>query len=253
MSLSWTRHAMTTHRILIVDDDARATATLSHYLARFDIAATGVIDAQAMQAQLLQATIQLVVLSLALPGLGGLEAVRMLRRQSNIPLILLTAPGDAADRIVGLETGADDCMARPIEPRELVARIHNVLRRAAREPATQTTASQTITRFDGWRLDRDERRLTSPAGTDISLSNAEFQLLATFLTQPRQVLSRDQLAERAQGRPAGSVARSIDLLVSRLRQKFADGSAEADPPLIKTVRGDGYLLNAHSVSHRISP
>lgn len=226
-------------RILLVDADLPASALLARYLARFDMRATAVADAEAMQAQLAQEPVDLVVLSHAL----GLDVMQALRRHSDIPLILLTKRGEAADRIIGLETGADDCMTLPPEPRELVARIQVVLRRAAR--GRPSSIDDSVTRFDGWQLDRDDRRLTSPAGLRVPLSNAEYQLLTTFLTQPRQVLSRDQLATRAQGKPAGSVARSIDLLVSRLRQKLA-----ADEPataMIRTVRGDGYTLDARSV------
>ena len=242
---------MYTPQILVVDDNAPATESLCRYLARFGLEAFGVAGADAMRDQLQRRSIDLVVLSLTLPGFDGLDAARMLRRASNIPLIMLTARGDAADRIIGLETGADDCLARPFEPRELVARIQNVLRRAARSAGSPSAnVFDTVTRFDGWQLDRGDRRLTSPAGMAIPLSNAEYQLLTTFLTQPRRVLSRDQLAVQAQGRPTGSVARSIDLLVSRLRQKLSDACGavgEGEDGLIKTVRGDGYMLNARSV------
>ena len=233
-------------KILIVDDDEGITVLLSEYLARFGLESHVAGDGVAMRAKLTTQAIDLVVLDLMLPGEDGLVLARELRQRSQLPIIMLTARSNPYDRVLGLESGADDYMSKPFEPRELVARIHTVLRRAgtAHEGASQFSRSDVI-RFDGWELHREDRCLTSPAGLVVALSNAEFRLLSTFLQMPRRLFSRDQLMEQARGRAMDSFERSIDLLVSRLRQKLADDSCE--PSMIKTVRGAGYLFNVQSV------
>jgi two-component system OmpR family response regulator len=160
---------------------------------------------------------------------------------------MLTARTDLYDRIAGLESGADDYVGKPFEPRELVARIQTVLRRvrAPSAPLAGNAALAEVVCFDGWSLHREERRLTSPQGLVVPLSNAEFRLLTTFLKTPRRLFSRDQLMEQARGRAMDSFERSIDLLVSRLRQKLADDPRE--PSMIKTVRGAGYMFDVRSV------
>ena len=233
-------------RILIVDDDPGITALLIDYLARFGLDALGAADGVEMQSQIERHRIDLVVLDLMLPGADGLTLAHALRARSRIPIIMLTARGNPTDRIVGLEMGADDYMSKPFEPRELVARIKTVLRRAASScPQAPDAAPSEVIRFDGWQLERGERRLTSPKGLVVPLSNAEYQLLSTFLKAPRRVVSRDQLMTQARGRQMESFDRSIDLLVSRLRQKLFDDSGTA--ALIKTVRGAGYVFDAQSI------
>ena len=233
-------------QILIVDDDEGITALLTDYLARFGLVAHVAGDGAVMRQQLARHPIDLVVLDLMLPGDDGLVLARELRRSANIPIIMLTARSNPYDRVLGLESGADDYMSKPFEPRELVARINTVLRRAgaAHEGASQYGQSDVI-RFDGWALHREDRCLTSPAGLVVALSNAEFRLLSAFLQMPRRLFSRDQLMAQARGRTMDSFERSIDLLVSRLRQKLADDSNE--PSMIKTVRGAGYIFNVQSV------
>jgi two-component system OmpR family response regulator len=164
---------------------------------------------------------------------------------------MLTARSNAYDRVLGLESGADDYMSKPFEPRELVARINTVLRRAGavHEGGSPFGRSEVI-RFDGWELHREDRCLTSPAGLVVSLSNAEFRLLSIFLQMPRRLFSRDQLMEQARGRAMDSFERSIDLLVSRLRQKLADDTSEVS--MIKTVRGSGYMFNVQSVQGAVA-
>ena len=238
-------------QILIVDDDEGITDLLSEYLARFGFESHVAGDGVAMRQQLAQHPIDLVVLDLMLPGDDGMVLARELRQSSNLPIIMLTARSNAYDRVLGLESGADDYVSKPFEPRELVARINTVLRRAgaALEGASPFSRSEVI-RFDGWELHREDRCLTSPAGLVVALSNAEFRLLSIFLQMPRRLFSRDQLMEQARGRAMDSFERSIDLLVSRLRQKLADDSS--DVSMIKTVRGSGYMFNVQSVQGAVA-
>jgi two-component system OmpR family response regulator len=244
--------------ILVVDDDVGITTLLCSYLSRFGLQVHAVADGVQMRQHLDTHPVDLVVLDLMLPGVDGLTLARALRAGSRIPIIMLTAHSSAADRIVGLEIGADDYMGKPFEPRELVARIQSVLRRAASPGQAAQVASDVIA-FDGWRLQRNERLLTSPKGLVVPLSNAEFQLLMAFLKAPRRVVTREQLAEQARGRTLDDLSRSIDLLVSRLRQKLTHGPqgsgdthAAGPPALIKTVRGAGYMFNARSVQGQVS-
>lgn len=237
--------------ILIVDDDADITALLSDYLARFNFVTHTAHDSYSMWEQLASHNMDLVVLDVMLPGVDGLELSRQIRQRSALPVIMLTARSSTYDRIMGLENGADDYVSKPFEPRELVARIHTVLRRAsgAQEGASATNPARSdVVCFDGWKLHRDDRCLRSPTGLVVALSNAEFRLLNTFLQTPRRLFSRDQLMEQARGRAMDAFERSIDLLVSRLRQKLADGPEESH--MIKTVRGAGYMFNVQSVQGR---
>ncbi len=237
--------------ILIVDDDAEITELLGEYLSRFNFEVHTACDADSMRAQLARQAVNLVVLDVMLPGTDGLTLSREIRERSQIPVIMLTARTSTFDRIMGLENGADDYMGKPFEPRELVARIHTVLRRSqgAKEVAPNVARSDVVC-FDGWELHREERTLVSPTGLVVALSNAEFRLLNTFLQTPRRLFSRDQLMEQARGRAMDAFERSIDLLVSRLRQKLADDPDE--PSMIKTVRGAGYMFNVQSVQGRMA-
>lgn len=238
-------------QILIVDDDEGITTLLRDYLSNFGFEAHVAHDGAAMRQQLAQHQIDLIVLDLMLPGADGLALAREVRQHSRLPIIMLTARANPYDCVLGLEMGADDYMSKPFEPRELVARIQTVLRRAAALPeAADSRQSHDVIRFDGWELRLHERSLTSPAGVVVALSNAEFRLLNTFLHMPRRVFSRDQLMEQARGRAMDSFERSIDLLVSRLRSKLADDPR--DPVMIKTVRGAGYLFNARSVQGQLA-
>jgi len=230
--------------ILVVDDDEDITTLLSAYLERFGFTVHTAGDGAGMREQLARQPMDLVVLDVMLPGSDGLTLARELRQHSRVPIIMLTARTDAHDRVVGLELGADDYMGKPFEPRELVARIGTVLRRVP-VVAGSHGAGEGVVRFDGWELRRDERRLTSPEGLVVPLSNAEYRLLSTFLSTPRRIFSRDQLMERARGRSMETFERSIDLLVSRLRQKLSDDSRA--PSMIRTVRGAGYVFDVRSV------
>lgn len=231
--------------ILVVDDDDDITALLTQYLTRFGYAAYAARDAVTMREQMAARHMDLMVLDIMLPGTDGITIARELRERSQLPIIMLTARANPYDCVLSLELGADDYMSKPFEPRELVARIQNVLRRAAASTPTMTQVPSEVVRFDGWELHCMERNLITPAGVTVPLSNAEFRLLCTFLRMPRRVCSRDQLMEHARGRAMESFERSIDLLVSRLRHKLADDPRA--PALIKTVRGVGYLLDIRSV------
>jgi len=240
--------------ILVVDDDEGITALLCDYLRRFGFVTHAAADGEAMQRQLDAHAIALVVLDLMLPGVDGLTLAHALRTRSRIPIIMLSARGSLADRVVGLEMGADDYMSKPFEPRELVARIQTVLRRAgAARPADD--AQLGVVSFDGWELRREERLLISPSGMAVPLSNAEFLLLTAFLQAPRRVVSRDHLMSQARGRAMDGTERSIDLLVSRLRQKLSDRTDPSEgvgQSLIRTVRGAGYMFDPQSLKGQAS-
>ena len=196
----------------------------------------------AMRRAIAEQTPDVIILDLMLPGEDGLTLCRQLRSNGNIPVIMLTARGEPADRVVGLELGADDYVVKPFDPRELVARIHTVLRRARNEVSSSFDNERERVSFEGWTLDVGTRQLTTPRQAVVPLSNAEFRLLWTFIERPRRVLNRDQLMEAARGSASTAFDRSIDLLVSRLRQKLDDDPR--DPKLLKTVRGEGYLFDA---------
>ena len=233
-----------TIRALLVDDDEPIRELLCGYLARFNIEARGVADGAGMRQALVEENFDVVVLDLMLPGEDGLSLCRYLRSESDIPILMLTARCEPADRIIGLELGADDYMAKPFEPRELVARIQTILRRVRGDEARNEPRAQV--RFDQWRLDSVLRQLHSPDGLVVPLSNAEFRLLWVFLERPRRVLNRELLLDAARGRAIEAFDRSIDLLVSRLRQKLGDDPRS--PRLIKTVRGEGYLFDVRDIA-----
>jgi two-component system OmpR family response regulator len=227
-------------RILIVDDDEDIRKLLEEYLRKNGFDAQAVADGPAMREALVARPASLVVLDLMLPGEDGLSLCRQLRARSQVPVLMLTAKGDPVDRIIGLETGADDYLAKPFDPRELLARIRSVLRRAKALPAdTEINVPESFS-FSGWRLDTRERNLRAPDGVVVPLSGAEYRLLLIFLQNPNAVLSRDQLSNFTFGRDADPLDRTIDMQVSRLRERLRDEARE--PAIIKTVRGKGYVL-----------
>ncbi|MFZ6712184.1 response regulator [Undibacterium sp. TC9W] len=231
--------------ILLVDDDVEIAALLSNYLGKFDISCVAVQDGVAMRAALQSHNFDVILLDLMLPGEDGLSLLRQLRRHASTPVIMLTARGEFADKIQGLESGADDYLIKPIDTRELVARIQSVTRRAhtsAKQTQEATESRATEIRFDAWVLNLPARQLCSPDKLIVPLSNAEFRLLLAFLKRPGQILSRDQLIDFAHNKSTEVFDRSIDLLVSRLRQKLGDDPRH--PALLKTIRGEGYLFNA---------
>jgi two-component system OmpR family response regulator len=225
--------------ILIVDDDAQIRQLLRDYLTGFGMSAIAVADGKAMADALEKTTFDLVILDLMLPGEDGLSLCRNLRAKSDIPILMLTARGETMDRVVGLELGADDYIVKPFEPRELVARIQSILRRT--RGGRETIQEKNEASFMGWRLNFVLRQLVSPEELVIPLSNAEFRLLAVFVEHPNRILTREFLLDAARGRDMDVFDRSIDILVSRVRQKLNDDSRT--PRLIKTVRGEGYLFD----------
>jgi two-component system OmpR family response regulator len=190
------------------------------------------------------ARIDLVVLDLMLPGEDGLSLCRRLRAESPTPVIMLTAMGEDVDRIVGLEMGADDYLPKPFNPRELLARIKAVLRRATQlaPSATEIQAGGRMLSFEGWRLDLARRELKREDGESVPLSSGEFDLLQAFAEHPQRVLNRDQLLDLSRGRAAALYDRSVDIQVMRLRRKIEPDPK--DPTLIKTVRSGGYMFTA---------
>ena len=226
--------------ILIVDDDRDIAALLAEYLEKNGYRTLVAGDGKAMWKVLDEARIDLIVLDLNLPGEDGLTLCRNLRAKSTLPVIMLTARGEPLDRILGLEMGADDYLAKPFEPRELFARIRSVLRRTQTLPPNMQAPEAQQMRFAGWTMDFTARHLVSPAGVVVALSGAEYRLLKVFLDHANRVLSRDQLLNLTQGRDADPFDRSIDLQISRLRQKLGDDARS--PQIIKTVRNEGYVL-----------
>ena len=227
-------------RVLLVDDEPSLREPLAEYLTRQGFVVSQAEDAAKARSALLDDAPDLVLLDIMMPGEDGLSLCRHLTESKHLPVILLTARGEATDRIVGLEIGADDYVVKPFEPRELVARIRSVLRRSAKAAPVQEEDSPY--EFEGWLLDPLKRRLTDPEGTVVPISSAEFRLLVAFLTHPRQVLDRDRLLDMVQGREAHLFDRAVDNQVSRLRRKIEADSR--DPKLIQTVWGGGYRLAA---------
>ncbi len=227
-----------TPHILVVDDHKDIRDLLARYLDQNGLRVTAAADAGAARRVLKTAAIDLVVLDIMMPGEDGLSLCRHLRETTTIPVILLTAMAEETDRVVGLEIGADDYVTKPFNPRELLARIKAVLRRAhSLAPGRDVPASGKI-RFDRWSLDLDRRELVDADGVVTPLSTGEFRLLAVFVEHPGRVLSRDQLLDLTRGRAATVFDRSIDNQVSRLRKKIEPDPR--NPTLIKTVWGGGY-------------
>ncbi len=227
----------TSPHLLIVDDDREIRDLLSRFLAKHGYRVSTAKDAREARRILADARIDLGILDIMMPGEDGLSLCRDLRANSTLPLIMLTAMGEETDRIVGLEVGADDYLPKPFNPRELLARIKAVLRRAGPAVAAKEEKNENL-QFAGWTLDTAQRRLTAPGGEPVELSTGEYDLLLAFLRHPQRVLNRDQLLDLARGRAAIPFDRSIDVQVMRLRRKIeADPKA---PQIIATVRGGGY-------------
>jgi two-component system OmpR family response regulator len=230
--------------ILIVDDDREIRELVSTYLTKNGLRTTVAADGRQMRSFLEASSVDLIILDVMMPGDDGLVLCRELRagKHKATPILMLTARSDEMDRILGLEMGADDYLAKPFAARELLARIKAILRRTRMLPPNfQVTEAGQILTFGEWRLDTVARHLLDKDGTSITLSGAEYRLLRVFVDHPQRVLNRDQLLNLTQGRDAELFDRSIDLMVSRLRQRLGDDARE--PVYIKTVRSEGYVLS----------
>ena len=228
--------------ILVVDDHRDIRDLLARYLRKNGLRVTVSENAAAARQVLAAGAIDLAVLDVMMPGEDGLSLTRSLREGARVPVILLTAMGEETDRIVGLEVGADDYVVKPFNPRELLARIRAVLRRAQALPTSREPTSANRLRFSGWTADLDRREIVGEDGVAVPLSTGEFRMLAAFLERPGMVLNRDQLLDITRGRSAVPFDRSVDNQVSRLRRKIEPDPA--NPTLITTVRGDGYRFTA---------
>ncbi len=230
--------------IAVVEDDAEIRDLLTAYLAKEGYDVRACRDGLSLDALLADVRPDLIILDVMMPGEDGLSICRRLSAEKVAPIIILSARGDDLDRIIGLEIGADDYLAKPFNPRELAARIKAVMRRGAMEQEAPLVAQspREVLAFETWRLDVDGRVLTDAAGAVVDLSSGEFALLAAFARRPRRVLSREQLLDLTRGPDAALVDRAIDVQLSRLRRKLGDDPR--DPALIKTIRGDGYMFAA---------
>ncbi|GAA4048691.1 response regulator [Parerythrobacter jejuensis] len=226
--------------ILLVDDEQSLREPLAEYLVGQGFRISEAESAAGARSVLLNAKPDIALVDIMMPGEDGLSLTRHLIEARDLPVILLTAKGEATDRIIGLEIGADDYVTKPFEPRELVARIRSVLRRAGR--ASATPEEDALYAFEGWHLDPLKNKLTDPDGSVIAISTAEYRLLKAFLDHPRSVMDRDRLLDMVQGREAHLFDRAVDNQVSRLRRKIEADSRS--PEFIQTVRGGGYRFAA---------
>lgn len=233
--------------LLIVDDDNAIRELLGDFLTPFGYKVLLAADGKAMFDYLDCEEVDCIILDLMLPGEDGLTLCQKLRQTSSMPVIMLTAVGTETDRIIGLEMGADDYIAKPFNPRELLARIKAVLRRSQQQVETYIAPQMLpIFSFEKWCLDTSKRKLISPESLEVPITGGEYELLLAFLKKPLTVLSRDHLLEETKNRSAGPFDRSIDVQISRLRQKLEIDPK--NPQIIKTVRGGGYLFTAQ-VTH----
>jgi two-component system OmpR family response regulator len=231
--------------IAILDDEPDITQLLAGYLQGHGYRVTQLHNGQALMHTMQADPPTLVLLDLGLPGEDGFTIARQLREHWNCGLVIVTGRGDAVDKVVGLEVGADDYVTKPFDLRELLARIKAVLRRVAAPPASSDQAAAAVADrsrlgFAGWLLDTGARRLCNPQGRDVALTSGEFDLLCIFAQHAGRVLSRDFLLERTRGREAAPFDRTIDVQVGRLRKKLEIDPE--DPQIIKSVRGAGYIL-----------
>ena len=229
-------------QVLVVDDDPSIRDMLERYLGKQGYSVRTAVDSAAMNQLMGEYSFDLVILDLMLAGEDGLTLARRIRENSDLPIIMLTAKSDEIDRIIGLEMGADDYLPKPFNPRELLARMKSVLRRAGTEKAGKAKSAQPgeVACFDGWALDTAKREVRSAANGSVDLTSGEFDLLSAFVAHPRRTLSREQLLDFAHGGKRFPFDRSIDIQVMRLRRKI-----EIDPKnplMIKTIHGAGYIF-----------
>jgi DNA-binding response OmpR family regulator len=226
--------------ILVVDDDPTIRELISDYLGQHEVRVSAVADGHAMQALLGAEVVDLIVLDLKLKGEDGMGLARKLRDESAIPIVMLTGRAEEADRVMGLELGADDYLTKPFSPRELLARIRTILRRRRAEVRQGKPEGIRAYRFDGWELNLNTRRLVSPERKSVPLSNGEFSLLVVLLGASNRILTRDQLLDLSRLHNDEVYNRSVDVQIMRLRRKIEKDPAE--PRYIRTERGAGYLF-----------
>ena len=226
--------------ILVVDDEREVCDLVREYHTSEGYRVSTAHDGAEMRRIMAQAPVDLVILDLMLPGEDGLTLARSLRDESSVGIIILTGKGEILDRIIGLEMGADIYLPKPFHLRELLASVKSVLRRASTRAAERQAAPQSRARFAGWTLDLPSRELYSPSDKEVEITTGEFDLLAAFVNNPNQVLSRDQLLDLTRNRKAGPEDRTIDVQVGRLRRKLKIDPKK--PTMIKTAHGRGYIF-----------
>jgi two-component system OmpR family response regulator len=228
-------------RLLIVDDDREICSLIAQYFERHAFEVATAHSRDEMIAYLGRAQVDLILLDVMLPGANGFEICKELRLKTDVPIIMLTAVSDLADRVAGLEIGADDYVAKPFEPRELLARVRAVIRRrGSQRPPEMKAAGETYV-IDGWTLDVERRRFVSPSDVLVTLTYAEFELLASFARYANRPLSRNRILELISGIGADQYDRSVDVLVSRLRRRLQDSGCNLT---ISSIRNIGYALQA---------
>lgn len=237
---------MSSSHILVVDDDPQIRELLSDYLQQHGYRVSVARDGGEMQRVMKRVTVDLVVLDIMMPGDDGITVCRRLRETSDVMIIMLSAVGEETDRVVGLEVGADDYIAKPFSPRELLARIKALTRRSTGTLGEQRRARHIADlppiQFNGWQLDPNKRRLVDPDGVAVPLTSGEYDLLMAFLEHANRVLTRDQLLDLTKGREAQPFDRTIDVQVARLRKKLEEDPKE--PKILLTIRGGGYQFKA---------
>jgi two-component system OmpR family response regulator len=230
--------------LLIVDEDPEIRSLMVRFMESHGFAVTAVPDAAAAKRAWISGRFQLVVLDLMIRGESGFDLFRWFRAEDNVPVVMVTANADEGDRIAGLELGADDYIAKPFNPHELLARILAILRRTTESPFAMGRDKRMVRalRFAGWTVEPSRRRLLDEQGVEVPLSGGEYDLLSALMEQPNRVMTRDRLLDLLHGRAAGPVDRAIDMAVSRLRRKLNDNGPEKH--IIKTVRCGGYVFVA---------
>lgn len=228
--------------ILLVEDDAEISQLITQYLEKHDMDVVAVSNSEAMDQALSNRAFDLLLLDLNLPGEDGFSICRRVRAQQSLPIIIVTAKAEDVDKILGLEMGADDYVVKPFNSRELLARIRAVLRRADTQSRVGASPPRQTYHFAGWRMELLSREVVSPRGIKVAMTGAEFDLLHALCENPNRVLTRDQLINLTHGPTSGPFERSVDVLISRLRQKLEKDPK--NPAIILTVRSEGYLFAA---------
>ncbi|MAZ39357.1 MAG: DNA-binding response regulator [Legionellales bacterium] len=236
---------MILNKLLIVDDDPKITELMGKFLIQHGFQVYSAANAEQMEVILSTHKVELIILDIMLPGKDGFAICEQLRLENNpVPVLMLTAMGEDESRIRGFKLGADDYLTKPFNPEELLARIQAILRRS-QASTVNFHVPHTLLRFNGWTINKLQRVLLSPEGAEVTLTDGEYRLLEALAERAPEVVSRDELLHITEGREAGPYDRSIDVRVSRLRQKLDDNSK--NPKLIKTIRSGGYLLSADVV------